>query len=364
MSTAARARRARRERQITRDQYRSYARVSGVRPRLRKTVIAVDVVLLVVAVIFVFVSAPRVAGALGAGIAQFGTNVGDLFPSNQGTKPIDIPTTGAQVSTSLPLDGVPDYVRDPSLKVSGKVPSFLLAPGQTVEISLNGAIVSSIQADAAGAYVATLALKEGPNAIALRLLSGTEALASSSYTVVFDKTPPGLLVTKPKAGDTVDGPNVVVEGKAEPGATVTVNDRTIVPAQDGSFTDTFPASAGALTITVVARDRAGNETSSKTAVTVSDKTTVATLSVQVTLDQTKVKPGALVNASIVVTANGQPKADEQVTLSVGVITIGSAKTNALGTAVIGFFAPPNDGDASVVVLATGASGRATLTVAK
>jgi hypothetical protein len=51
-------------------------------------------------------------------------------------------------------------------------------------------------------------------------------------------------------------------------------------------------------------------------------------------------------------------------LQVGVITIGSARTNAAGTAIIGFAAPPNEGEASVVVLATSASGRATLTVAK
>jgi len=65
-----------------------------------------------------------------------------------------------------------------------------------------------------------------------------------------------------------------------------------------------------------------------------------------------------------VTANGAPRADEQVTLSVGVIPISSARTDSAGRARISFFAPPNEGDAAVVVLASGASGRATLTVAK
>ncbi|MEK7862126.1 MAG: hypothetical protein AAB295_02555, partial [Chloroflexota bacterium] len=54
----------------------------------------------------------------------------------------------------------------------------------------------------------------------------------------------------------------------------------------------------------------------------------------------------------------------RISLSVGVITIGSARTDASGVARIGFAAPPNEGDAAVVVLANGASGRATLTVAK
>jgi hypothetical protein len=83
------------------------------------------------------------------------------------------------------------------------------------------------------------------------------------------------------------------------------------------------------------------------------------------LDFVKVKPGQVVTALIFVTANGQPRANEQVTLSVGIITIGSARTNSVGQASIGFAAPPNEGDAVVVVLASGgASGRATLTVAK
>ena len=47
-----------------------------------------------------------------------------------------------------------------------------------------------------------------------------------------------------------------------------------------------------------------------------------------------------------------------------VITIGSAVTDSTGIARISFAAPPNEGDASVVVLAAGTSGRATLTVAK
>jgi hypothetical protein len=176
--------------------------------------------------------------------------------------------------------------------------------------------------------------------------------------------PPTLAVSKPVAGEALDGPSVTVVGKAEAGATVMVNDRTIVPAQDGSFSDSFTGTPGALTITVVARDRAGNETTVKTAVSVKAPATAAPFVVTVTLDKVKVTPNQVVFADILVTATGLPKADEQVTLSVGVITIGSARTDASGRARIGFSAPPNEGDAAVVVLANGAAGRATLTVAK
>jgi hypothetical protein len=363
MTAVARSGRARRTR-VSRDRYRSVARVSGVAPRLPKPIRALEIATIALAVVFVIAAAPRVAGIMGSGVAEFGTSIGDLFPSAQGSKPIDLPTTGATVSTSLPLDNVPDFTREPAFKLTGKVPSFLLAPAQQIEVSLNGALAATLTPDASGAYSATLTLVEGPNPISIRLVSGTDVVASSSYNVVLDRVAPGLVVTKPQPNDSVEGPNVVVTGKAEAGATIVVNDRVIVPGQDGSFNETYPATTGPFTITVLARDRAGNETTVKTAITVKAPGTTATLVVGVTLDKVKVTPGQFVTADIVVTANGAPRADEQVTLSVGVIPISSARTDSAGRARISFFAPPNEGDAAVVVLASGASGRATLTVAK
>src|SRR4029078_13328963 len=100
---------------------------------------------------------------------------------------------------------------------------------------------------------------------------------------------------------------------------------------DGSFTDTFTATPGAITINVTSRDRAGKQTSLKTPITVKTPITAAPLAVAVTLDKTNVKPGAFIVASIRVTANGVPKSDELVTLQVGVITIGTARTTASDT---------------------------------
>jgi hypothetical protein len=239
-----------------------------------------------------------------------------------------------------------------------------MVAGRVVEVGLNGKVAVTLTPDAGGAYATTLTLVEGPNPIVLRLLSGTDVVASSSYLVVLDRVAPGLVVTKPLPNDTVDGPNVMITGKAEVGATIVVNDRVIVPGQDGSFNESYPAAAGPFTVAVLARDRAGNETTVKTAITVKAQTSTAPLQVLVILDKVKVTPGQFVTADILVTANGLPKSDEQVSLSVGVVPIASARTDATGRARISFFAPPNEGEASVVVLATGASGRAALTVAK
>jgi len=86
--------------------------------------------------------------------------------------------------------------------------------------------------------------------------------------------------------------------------------------------------------------------------------------VTVTLDRTKVRPGEIVGAQIRVTENGIPRIGVLATLSVGVVTIGSSATDAFGNTRISFAAPPNEGDAAVVVFAAGSSGRTVLTVAR
>ena len=343
------------------------ARHSGVAPKLEtlRPPRYFTVGVLAIALLFVLSTAPRIGSAMTAVAADIGARITEVFPAPEGSKPIDLPSSGGTVISADISATLPDFTRDPQVKVAGRIPGFAQAEGRMVEISLNGALLTSIAPDQAGAFTANVDLREGPNAIALALVAGTDIVAHSSYTVVLDRQPPALSLTSPAANAPVEGPNVTVSGKTEVGATVTVDGRTIVSAQDGSFSDRFTATPGPLTISVVARDRAGNETTVKTPLVVVAPTQTIPLAVNVVLDFVRVKPGQVVTAQIFVTANGQPRANEQVTLSVGVITIGSARTNSVGQASIGFAAPPNEGDAVVVVLASGgASGRATLTVAR
>jgi len=351
---------------VGRDFYRAVARNAGVAPKLQleRPPRLLTFAVLAAALLFAASMGPRVGSALSNGLASFGTSISEVFPTLAGSKAIDLPSSGGTVSADISAT-LPDFTRDPQVKVAGRVPAFAQAEGRMVEVTLNGALLTSIAPDQSGAFSANVDLRDGPNAIALALMSGKDIVAHSSYTVVLDRQPPALAMTAPSANASVTGPTVTVTGTSEAGATITVDGRQIVSAQDGSFTDRFTATPGALTITIVARDRAGNETTVKTPITVVAPTQIVPVNVSVILDFVKVRPGQVVTAQIFVTANGQPKANEQVTLSVGVITIGSARTNSAGMAAIGFAAPPNEGDAAVVVLASGgASGRATLTVAK
>ena len=348
---------------VSRETYRATARSVGIAPRLRRRTTVLDATILAVAVAFLLLTGPIIGSAVSDGIRQITSTVGGTL-GQVGSGQIELPSGAGNVTGAEPVvNGLPDFTRDVLLQLSGRVPSFALAPGRSVEIVLNAAVVTNAQLDDTGAFAATLTLRDGANAIGLTLLSGKDVVSRSAYTVILDRQPPTLDVIGPVNGSTVDGPNVVVQGKAEVGAAVTVNGRTIVPGQDGSFSETFTPPAGPVAITVVARDRAGNETTTKSDVTLKAAIATTTL-VTVTLDRSKVKPGETVVAQIRVTQNGIPKVGTMVTLSVGVFTVGSFATDGSGNARFGFAAPPNEGEAAVFVFAAGTSGRTTLTVAR
>jgi hypothetical protein len=347
---------------VPRETYRATARSVGIARRLRRRRAVLDATILAVATAFLLVTGPIIGTAISDGVRQITSSVGGI--SQLGSGQIELPSGGGNVTSAEPVaNGLPDFTRDAQLQLSGRVPSFAFATGRSVEIVLNAAVIANAPLDDTGTFAAQLTLKDGANAIGLTLLSGKDVISRSAYTVILDRQPPTLDVIGPVNGSTVDGPNVVVQGKTEVGATVTVNGRTIVPGQDGSFSETFTPPVGPVAITVVARDRAGNETTAKSNVTLKSAVATTTL-VTVSLDKTKVKPGEIVVAQIRVTENGIAKVGTLVTLSVGLFTVGSFATDSSGSARFGFAAPPNEGEAAVFVFAAGQSGRTTLTVAR
>lgn len=356
-TSTARERRA----PVSRDRYRAVARRSGITARLRRYR-PLDLAILVVAAVFVFVAAPWAGDAAAGAARSIGSGVGQLIPSAQGSRTIDLPSGAGTVTAAPVAQGLPDFTREAALSVTGRVPDFAQAPGRTIEVSLNGTPVATLTPDPAGGFSTSLVLRDGSNALALTLRSGSDAIAASSYVVILKRTPPALTLSKPSAGALVDGPNIAVEGKAEPGATIAVNERAVVPSPDGSFSTAVTLPAGPQTITVVATDRAGNQTTTKTGITVRD--VAGSVTVAVTLASSQVAPAAPVNATIRVTANGLPRSDQLVTVQVGLYTIGSVRTDATGTVTLGFAAPPNAGEFVVLALTDGGSGRTTLTVAK
>lgn len=307
--------------------------------------------------------AVRAAGGLSIVASDVGSFVADLVPA---ATAIDIPLgdTAGIVAAAPIFDPIPNFTATPALLLQGRVPSFAVASGRHIEVTLNDGIAASAPIDANGHFAVPLTLKDGPNLVIVAVLADREVIVTTSRTIVLDRLPPALALAKPKASDVIDGPNVTVEGKAEPFAAVTVNDRNVVVSGDGSFSESFTAPFGPLTITVVAKDRAGNETRSVIGVVLREKPAAGALTLFVALDRPTVKPGELVTATITLSDPTGPRADTSVSLSVGVVPIGTAKTDRLGKATIRFAAPPTEAVAQVVVLGGGVSGSATLTVAK
>jgi hypothetical protein len=346
------------------DRYRAVARAATRRHVRRK----LPPVLTGIVWGLVLASAALIAQSAAVGIAyttgSFGSFVTTLIPAPVPVGDLTVAETTGLVGAAPVLDATPQFTKDSALVVQGLVPSFGRASDRKVAIALNGAPAVRVPIDANGHFALPLNLVDGTNQLIVSLVTPTETVASTSATVVLDKIAPPLAISKPLNGATVEGTNVTVEGKAEPGATVVVNDRSVIVGQDGSFTDTVTVGAGTVALTVVARDRAGNETKTELSVTVKGQTAPTNAVVSVTLANGTVKPGGYVNALIAVTSGGKAVAGQRVSLSVGVIAIGTAVTDAAGKTSISFAAPPNEGVAQVVVLAGNSSGSAVLTVAK
>lgn len=349
----------RRRHPVSRDRYRQLARGAGVRGPARPR--WVDAALAIALAFAALLAPPRAAEAIGAGFGEVVTSIQQTIPLLQGRGSIDLPA-GSSVGAAPIADSLPAFTREPQLHLTGKVPSFAVQEGRSLQIILNGTVISTTPLDTSGAFNAALALKDGANSIGIALLADRDVVAASSYSVVLDRTPPTVTIDRPSSGSTVDAQNIVITGTTEQGSTITLNGRIVVTTPQGGFTDSFSANPGSVPITIVARDRAGNETTQKLTVVAQQVTQAAGLTVTVTLDKATARPGQGMLATVYVVGVTGPRAGVLVTGSVGVVSIGTAVTDGTGAARLGFVAPAIEGDVSVVVLAGGSSGRASLTI--
>ena len=307
----------------------------------------------------------RIVATIGMGVDALGRDLTSALSSAfpQVSQPLDLERSSSVQHEPI-VDQLPAFTSTPSVVLQGHLPSFALGPDRQVEIALNGAVVARMDPDAAGRFAQQLTLRDGENTVVITLLERSTVISTTSATSVLDKTPPTLSIVRPTNGETIQGETVVVEGKTEPGARVTVNERVVAAAPDGTFSESFTAAPGAVPIEVITRDQAGNETKTKIDVLVRAQAAQAGQRIAVSLDRTKVRPGEPVVADITVLENGRPKANASVTLFVGVFEVGTSRTSSNGSVKVGFAAPTTEGEISVVAIASSGSARATLTVAR
>ena len=138
--------------------------------------------------------------------------------------------------------------------------------GSTVVLSINNKDAYETLAESDGEFLFdNVRLNIGENRIVARAIdiAGNESRLSSVLSVLYDSDAPDLVVESPVDGSSYFGPreqNIRVNGSSEPGAMVRVNGSFVILSLKGTFTYTVPLEVGENTITVVAQDKAGNET--------------------------------------------------------------------------------------------------------
>jgi len=115
--------------------------------------------------------------------------------------------------------------------------------------------------DGAGAFAESIALADGPHTFVIVAWDAEGNRVEVRVDVLVDTIAPALSVTNPAGGEMFATPIAVVSGDAEPGATVTVNGLQVPVSPAGDFATIAALVEGQNTVTVAARDAAGNTVS-------------------------------------------------------------------------------------------------------
>ncbi|MDB4895724.1 MAG: bacillopeptidase-like protein, partial [Firmicutes bacterium] len=162
---------------------------------------------------------------------------------------------------ATPADG--SFTNQPQAHVTGAS-----ALGTTVNLSQNGTEVAHVAAGAGGSWAADITLTEGPNRLTATATvpgsgigSGTTD-PSAPTTVTLDTVPPAVAITAPGDGSVQRSRVIQVTGTAADSnlASVRVNGQAATVDGSGRFLLELIGQEGANTLTVVAADRARNQT--------------------------------------------------------------------------------------------------------
>jgi hypothetical protein len=165
-------------------------------------------------------------------------------------------TTDNIPPTAPRLDSLPDVTKTKTLSLSGSAES-----GSTVSIKVNDKELLSTLVDKGGSFKGDITLSGGDNTITATAKDpvGNVSRASKAIIVTYDAAPPKLLINSPVTDPTITTSNaIVISGKTDTTATITINDRQAIVQQDGSFNLSISLNAGDNVILTIATDAAGN----------------------------------------------------------------------------------------------------------
>lgn len=146
-------------------------------------------------------------------------------------------------------------------------------PGATVQFFLNQEKVKEITAESDGQFlISDLELDKGYNWIYATAIDQAQntSLESQKQLLVYDVSPPKLTVEKPTSGEQFYGSGqkrIEIIGQVEDADRVSVNNRSVIISQNGSFSTFMTLEDGEQILEIKATDQAGNETVEEIVVT-------------------------------------------------------------------------------------------------
>lgn len=207
-----------------------------------------------------------------------------------------------------------------------------MAEQETV-VTVNGVTVTST----GGSFSQTLTLKEGSNTITVVAKDKSGDSTTVMVNGTLDTIAPMLSVSTPSNGFITNNPVALVSGTSESDAAVTVNG---VSVTSGSFSQSVTLTEGSNTISVVAKDKAGNTTTVKVTGTLDSVAPILTVAEPSDGAQTyksQVKLVGFTEAGAIVKINGLQTTvlaggsiDQCLSLNVGGNTFTLTSTDAAG----------------------------------
>lgn len=224
--------------------YKSYSRLNRIEDNKSKRTIIVYIVLTILFLLFLVFAAPRILGLI----------VGSLNTDNPESLSSDT-TAPSPPRVNTP----PQFTNATSITISGSA-----EPNSTVAI-FNGNDKTETVADDSGNFSVNIDLDRDENTIYAKAidLAGNESPKSSTYTITYDNEKPEVEVTKPTEGQQFFGQQqrqLTLEGKTEPDAKVTINDRFVIVDSNGNFKFNTNLGDGENSFNIKSTDQAGNLT--------------------------------------------------------------------------------------------------------
>ena len=321
--------------------HRPIQRGGGI-PLIGRVALAVAVVAVAVGVLYVGAGGlGKVAGSIGSTLTGFVEGV--TATASPAPTPVVINDAPSIVSPTEP------YTNQESVDLVVTVPEALAGdPDHLIRIFLAledqpSAPIDEVPLAASRTTIIPVALTKGINDFSVTLVGPNgESEPSPIVRYVLDTSKPGIKLTAPKDGATVNRKSITLEGRSQARATLIArneaNGSSIAgtAGTDGLFTLSLPLSSGSNAIRITATDPAGNVNESTLTVSRGSGKLRASLSASIYRIKRSALPEPVTLVVTVDDPDGKPLAGAEVvfTLSMhGVQTVtGTGTTDANGRA--------------------------------